>query len=115
MERVLILGSPGAGKSTLASKLGACTGLPVIHLNMLYWRPGWSESDAAEFRAKVATVVRDTRWIIDGDYGSTLGLRLSRGRRDRPRRVALPLPLAYSEATLPLLASRPARHDDWLP
>jgi len=43
MERVMIIGCAGAGKSTLARKLGAITGLPVIHLDREHWRPGWVE------------------------------------------------------------------------
>ena len=41
MERILIIGCGGAGKSTLARRLGEKTGLPVVHLDKLYWRPGW--------------------------------------------------------------------------
>lgn len=77
MRRVLILGSPGSGKSTLARKLGAATGLPVIHLDAVFWRPGWIEPDREEFRARVAEVVGTDQWIIDGDYGSTLDIRLA--------------------------------------
>ena len=48
MERILVLGPCGAGKSTPAVKLGAKLGLPVIHLDKEYWRPGWVEPDPAE-------------------------------------------------------------------
>lgn len=78
MQRVLILGSPGSGKSTLARELGALTGLPVIHLDTVYWRAGWTEPDPGVFRAQVTALADGPRWIIDGDYGSTLDLRLQR-------------------------------------
>lgn len=78
MRRVLILGSPGSGKSTLARELGALTGLPVIHLDCVYWSAGWTEPDPDLFRTEVAALADGPRWIIDGDYGSTLDLRVQR-------------------------------------
>ena len=53
MERVLIIGCSGAGKSTLARKLGEKTGLPVVHLDALFWEPGWVESSRDVFDAKL--------------------------------------------------------------
>ena len=44
-KRILILGCGGAGKSTLARRLGAATGLPVVHLDGLYWQPGWLKTE----------------------------------------------------------------------
>lgn len=78
MQRVLIIGSPGAGKSTLARKLAQNTGLPLIHLDAEYWRPGWIGPDEAEWEARMRTIVSGERWIIDGNYGRTLGRRISR-------------------------------------
>jgi adenylate kinase family enzyme len=49
MQRVAIIGSRGAGKSTLARKLGGILGLPVIHLDKEYWQPGWTEPPKAEW------------------------------------------------------------------
>jgi adenylate kinase family enzyme len=68
MERILVMGSPGSGKSTFARRLSQATGIPVVSLDALYWKPGWQPSDAAEFGARVAEVVDRPRWIIDGDY-----------------------------------------------
>ncbi|MFP5225212.1 MAG: hypothetical protein ACLGH3_06640, partial [Actinomycetota bacterium] len=56
VNRVLVLGGTGAGKSTFARRLGVATGLPVVHLDLLWWRPGWIESPRAEFDAAVAAV-----------------------------------------------------------
>jgi adenylate kinase family enzyme len=78
MERVLVIGSPGAGKSTLAAAIARLTGLPLVHLDRLHWKPGWVESGREEFEAKVRDVVARPRWVIDGNYGGTLPLRLTR-------------------------------------
>ena len=62
------MGSPGSGKSTFAGRLSAITGLPVVSLDALYWKPGWNPSDAAEFETRVTEAAHLPRWIIDGDY-----------------------------------------------
>jgi adenylate kinase family enzyme len=76
MQRVLIVGPCGAGKSTLARHLGARLNLPIFHLDQLNWHPGWIEGTKAELRAKVAEITAGERWLIDGTYGSTLTERL---------------------------------------
>ena len=78
MERILIIGCSGAGKSTLARKLGVLTGLPVIHLDSLFWKPGWVESTKAEIDEKILTAMAQTQWILDGNYSRTLPMRLQR-------------------------------------
>ena len=93
MRRIVIIGSSGTGKSTLARQLGHRLGLPVIHLDQLYWRPGWRASDPAEFRAGVAVAVAGDAWITDGNYSATFDLRLPRADAviilDRPRWLRL--------------------------
>src|SRR5262249_4327019 len=54
MRRILVIGISGAGKNTFTRKLAAKTGLPVIHLDTEFWKPGWGETERAEWRAKVA-------------------------------------------------------------
>ena len=76
-ERILVIGSPGSGKSTLARQLGERTGLPVHHLDQLYWRPGWVEPDAETWHAQVRALAARPRWIIDGTYAGTLPVRLA--------------------------------------
>jgi adenylate kinase family enzyme len=76
MQRVLIMGCPGAGKSTLARQLGDRMGIPVIHLDKLYWQPGWVEPGRDAWLAVVTGAVQGESWIMDGHYGSTLDLRL---------------------------------------
>lgn len=78
MKRVLIVGSPGAGKSTLAVALADRTGLPLYHLDQLYWQPGWVEPDGDQWRATLERVLAQPCWIIDGNYGGTLDARLAR-------------------------------------
>ena len=77
MHRVLVIGSPGAGKSTLSHALARRTGLPLHHLDRMFWLPGWVERDRDEGRAELARVLAQDCWIIDGNYGSTLPLRIA--------------------------------------
>ena len=77
MQRVLVIGSGGAGKSTLAREIGARTGLPVVHLDALYWQPGWLPTPDAEWRAIVEQLVARDAWVMDGNYGGTLDTRLA--------------------------------------
>lgn len=78
MQRVLIIGSPGAGKSTLAHAVAARTQLPLYHMDKIHWLPGWIERDRAEALAEVEQVLDHARWIIDGNYGSSLPIRIQR-------------------------------------
>ncbi|MFI7074130.1 adenylate kinase [Micromonospora sediminicola] len=78
MRRILVVGSSGAGKSTLAGELARRLDLPLIHLDRHYWRPGWTAPDPAEFRAEVAALAARPAWVMDGNYGGTLDLRLPR-------------------------------------
>lgn len=77
-QRILVLGCPGSGKTTFALKLGALTRLPVIHLDKLFWNPGWVAKSAYEFRKLVEDTLARDAWIIDGNYGGTLPMRLER-------------------------------------
>ncbi|MBM3933997.1 MAG: hypothetical protein FJ319_06805 [SAR202 cluster bacterium] len=76
MRRVAIVGSGGAGKSTLARRMGEITGLPVVDLDRLYWRPGWTPTPKPEWRETVQRLVEEDLWIIDGNYMSTMGIRI---------------------------------------
>jgi adenylate kinase family enzyme len=76
LEKILIIGSGGAGKSTLARKLEAMLGSPVIHLDRLYWHPGWVETPREEWIKAVETEIARPRWIMDGNYGGTMELRV---------------------------------------
>jgi len=76
MKRILIIGSCGAGKSTLARRLGEALDIEVIHLDRLYWEPGWVEPRKEDWPAVVEQACTRDSWIIDGNYSGTLEQRL---------------------------------------
>lgn len=79
MQRIVILGNAGSGKSTLARVLGQRLSLPVVHLDTLFWEPGWVEPDAEQFRERVREAIASDAWICEGNYARrTFDLRLSR-------------------------------------
>ena len=77
MRKVLIIGCPGAGKSTFARVLGERTGLPVCHLDLLWHRPDRTTVPREEFDVALEAVLATDGWIIDGHYGRTLPRRLA--------------------------------------
>ena len=79
-DRILVLGHCGAGKSTLAVELGERLRLPVVHLDRLSWLPGWEERDRELFKNLQRDAAAGERWIIEGNYSSTLPLRLPRAQ-----------------------------------
>ena len=78
MQRVLVIGCAGSGKSTLARRLAAERGLPLIDLDRHYWRPGWVATPKHDWLARVAELSAGPRWVMDGNYGSSLHIRLPR-------------------------------------
>jgi adenylate kinase family enzyme len=77
MRRILLVGPGGAGKSTLARRLSERLGLSLVHLDALYWRPGWVEPPKDVWRRMVEELLRDEAWVMDGNFGGTLELRLA--------------------------------------
>ena len=77
-RRVIVTGLAGSGKSTLSLALAAKTGLPVIHLDLHFWKPGWVAPSEAEWREKQCGVLSGDAWIADGNYHETLDVRLER-------------------------------------
>ncbi len=77
MKRVLVIGSGGAGKSTFSRRLSELTGIEVIHLDKLHWRVGWIEPPKDEWRNTVEDNLKKESWIMDGNFGGTIDLRLA--------------------------------------
>ena len=78
MERLIIIGCGGAGKSTLARKLGEVLDLPVVHLDKLFWKPGWVEMEREEFDALLQVELQKEKWIMDGNFNRTMPERMKR-------------------------------------
>lgn len=76
MKRILILGSCGAGKSTFAKRLHEILGLPIIHLDEHCWMPGWVRPDKSAWEKTVQDLISGEKWIMDGNYRSSLHLRI---------------------------------------
>ncbi len=76
MKKIAIIGSGGSGKSTLAVLLGKALDLPVYHLDKLYWKPNWSQTPHDEWSEVLKGVCKNDYWITDGNYKSTLDIRL---------------------------------------
>jgi adenylate kinase family enzyme len=75
VKKVIIIGSGGAGKSTLARKLGEGIGIKVHHLDALYWKPGWEMTGKDEWEEIVLKIIKEETWIIDGNFGGTMDIR----------------------------------------
>lgn len=74
-NRIIIIGSAGSGKSYLAKKLAEITKHTLIHLDNEFWKPGWVRTPREEWIEKQKSIMNTERWIIDGNYDSTLELR----------------------------------------
>ena len=93
MRRVLVIGCPGAGKSTLTRALAETLGLPAVYLDRLWWKSGWINRTRAEFDARLDAALAGDAWVMDGNYLRTLPRRLERCDAvlflDYPRRLCL--------------------------
>ena len=76
-QRVLVLGNGGAGKSTFARRMGERFSLPVVHLDKLWWLPGWQNRSREQFDALLAEELSKPAWVMDGNYERTLPVRLA--------------------------------------
>ena len=77
-RKIMIIGSGGAGKSTLARQLGEMLALPVIHLDKEFWNYGWIETPKEEWYQKQQDLISKPEWIADGNFGGSLELRLDK-------------------------------------
>ncbi len=92
-RRILVIGSGGAGKSTVAARLAAALELPLVGLDALYWNAGWIPTPASEWAECVRAASARDAWVMDGNYGGTLAERLARCEAvvflDLPRLVCI--------------------------
>jgi adenylate kinase family enzyme len=78
LQRVMVMGGPGSGKSTFAREIGETLDLPVYHLDRYFWKPGWVQSGWDEFATHVREIAEGDQWVIDGNYSRVLTDRLAR-------------------------------------
>ena len=78
MERIILIGCGGAGKSTLARQLGEKLDIPVVHLDKLFWKPGWVQVSQEEFDAVLQVELEKEKWIMDGNFNRTMPQRIKR-------------------------------------
>lgn len=76
MKKVLVIGSSGAGKSTFSRRLSDLTGIEIIHLDKIYWKPKWTEPSKEEWKATLEKATGGEKWIMDGNYSNTLDIRI---------------------------------------
>lgn len=77
MKRVIVIGCPGSGKSTFSRELHRLTGIPLYHLDMMYWNADKTTVEKAVFRKRLSEALAQASWIIDGNYGSTMEMRMA--------------------------------------
>lgn len=76
MEKVIIIGCPGSGKSTFGRSLNRITGLPLYHLDIMYWNEDRTTVSKEIFIKRLQKAMCDPEWIIDGNYGGSMEMRL---------------------------------------
>lgn len=76
MKKIIVIGCPGSGKSTFAKALHIVTGIPLHHLDMMYWNADKTIVEKSVFRDRLSNAMEMDEWIIDGNYGSTMEMRI---------------------------------------
>ena len=76
MKKIVVIGCPGAGKSTFARKLKEMTGLPLYYLDQIWHKADRTTVSKEEFDAKLREIIQQDSWIIDGNYLRTMECRL---------------------------------------
>ena len=77
MKKIIVIGCPGSGKSTFARALHDKTGIPLYHLDMMYWNADKTTVEKSVFLERLSAVLEKDEWIIDGNYSSTMELRMA--------------------------------------
>ena len=78
MKKIIVIGCPGSGKSTLSRALHSKTEIPLYHLDMMYWNADKSTVEKRVFLQRLSEVLQKNEWIIDGNYASTMELRMQK-------------------------------------
>ncbi len=78
MKRILVLGNSGSGKSTLARIIGQKRNITVHHIDAYFWLPNWQHIQKSELKETIEKIIDDDSWVIDGNYSSSLDIRLRR-------------------------------------
>lgn len=76
MKKIMLIGSGGSGKSTLARQLGNILNIQVYHLDAIFWKPNWEGVSKEEQISIQTDLVKKDEWLIDGNYGGTLDIRM---------------------------------------
>lgn len=105
MKRVIVIGCPGAGKSTFARKLAEKTGLPLHYLDMIWHRADRTTVSCEEFDDRLTEIMNEEEWIIDGNYLRTLRMRLDKA--DTVFFFDIPVETCLAGATARLGEERP--------
>ena len=77
MERILVIGCPGGGKTTFARKLSIKLNIPLHHLDAHFWKENWTPTPQDEFRAILKKLMEEPQWIVDGNYSRTIDIRIA--------------------------------------
>ena len=121
MKKIVVIGSGGSGKSRFSQELGEITGLPVVHLDKLFWRPNWTRTPEEEWLEIVRREIASPEWIMDGNFGGTREMRM----READTIIMLDLPrwlcmyrilkrtLLYRTETRPDMAEGCEERFDW--
>ncbi len=77
MKKIMVIGCPGSGKSTFSRELSAITGIPICHLDMLFWNEDKTTVSKSVFLERLTEVLKEDSWIIDGNFSTTMEMRMN--------------------------------------
>ena len=76
MKKIIVIGCPGSGKSRFSKNLNKITGIPLYHLDMIYWNADKTTVEKEVFLERLSEILQKDSWIIDGNYASTMEVRM---------------------------------------